>query len=103
MEMYRNSSLAIGSQSVDMTLHTRTIRLTKPSLSDGIPSNFHDLIPVMRNYYESDGLFGSVIDLMVQFTVDDRIENVTDDPELRILRRYSRNEQPYASGSMDSS
>lgn len=50
--------------------------------SDGIPSNFHDLIPVMRSYYESDGLFGSVIDLMVQFTVDDRIENVTDDPEI---------------------
>ena len=44
-----------------------------------IPDEFHDIIPIMRKYYENDGLFGTVIDILVQFTIDGAIQNITKD------------------------
>lgn len=48
-----------------------------------IPSDFHELVPIMREYYETDGLFGTVIDILVQFSIDDTIQNVTDDQRVK--------------------
>lgn len=50
---------------------------------DAIPDEFHELVPIMRHYYETDCLFGTVIDILVQFSIDNTIQNVTDDSEVQ--------------------
>lgn len=53
---------------------------TSPLLSTGvIPDDFHQLVPIMRYYYENDALFGTVVDVCVQLALDNTIRNITDD------------------------
>lgn len=48
-----------------------------------IPDDFHKLVPILRKYYETDGLFGTVVDILIQFTTDNTINNVTDNAEVQ--------------------
>ena len=48
---------------------------------NSIPSDFHELVPIMRGYYEHDGLFGTVVDVLVQLTIDGAIHVLTEDKE----------------------
>lgn len=48
-----------------------------------IPDDFHQLVPIMRHYYASDGLFGTVVDVQVQLSINNVIQNITEDKEVK--------------------
>lgn len=50
---------------------------------ESIPEEFHELVPLMRHYYETDCLFGTVIDILVRFSISNTIQNVTDDSKVQ--------------------
>ncbi len=66
--VFLERSLAPGAQTTSIT---------------NIPDDFHDLIPIMRYYYETDCLFGTVVDVLVKFSIDNTIQNVTDDDKVK--------------------
>lgn len=49
---------------------------------DQIPTDFHDQVALCRHYYEEDGITGTVIDLMIQFSAGE-IQHVSDDNSVK--------------------